>query len=40
MTLIVPDDQVLDYVIFQKRLAMATKDILKFLGFYEQWRLR
>ena len=38
MIFIVPDDQVLDYVIYQKRLAVATKDALKFLGFYEKWR--
>jgi len=32
-----PDDQVLDYRIYQKRIALATQDMLKFLGFYEKW---
>ena len=33
-----PDDQVLEYCIYQMRLARATRDVLKFFGFYENWR--
>jgi hypothetical protein len=33
-----PDDQVLDYLIYQLRISKATQDVLKFIGFYENWR--
>lgn len=37
MVLIKPDDQVLDYRIYLLRIALATQDLVKFLGFYEKW---
>jgi len=33
-----PDDQVLDYFIYQMRVAKATEDVVKFFGIYEKWR--
>ena len=35
---IVPDDQVLDYMRYQKREAIAQREADRFLGFYEKWR--
>lgn len=37
MVLIKPDSQVLDYCTYQLRIARATRDVLKFLEFYEKW---
>jgi hypothetical protein len=33
-----PDDQVLEYCIYQMRIARATREVLNFFGFYEIWR--
>lgn len=38
MTLIRPDDQILDYLAYQKREAIAQREADRFIGFYEKWR--
>jgi len=38
MILVKPDDQVLDYYSYQKKMKEVIKDVERFFGFYENWR--